>query len=149
MCWLEWNTKTTRVAWAVVTVCAMCAVGCAGESRPVPVKVRGQVLVGDNPVADARVTFHPTGEGKAVSWLPVGTTDADGWYELTTFTEKDGAPAGDYRVTVSRFKAVKAGDEYVSRNTLPAHFAQADASGLTVSVKKGTPELEPLQVRTK
>lgn len=47
------------------------------------------------------VTFHPAGDGKAA----VGKTDASGKYSLTTWAKDDGAQAGKYQVTISKYDA--------------------------------------------
>ncbi|HEY2784687.1 MAG TPA: hypothetical protein VGJ05_06885 [Fimbriiglobus sp.] len=74
----------------------------AGCQAPVPphvavYPVEGQLLVSGVPAADAHITFHPL-DGKGV---PVtGRTGRDGSFTLTSFTPGDGAPAGEYSVTV-------------------------------------------------
>jgi hypothetical protein len=69
----------------------------------------GTVSYQGKPVEDAVVVFHP--EDPATIALPRGEqgpeianpttrTDADGAFALSTYYTHDGAPAGDYRVTV-------------------------------------------------
>ena len=63
------------------------------------------------PVPDALVAFHPAGAAPAASKpgdgppagppRPTGKTDAEGKFKLHTYVGDDGAPAGDYQVTVS------------------------------------------------
>src|SRR5262245_30863632 len=61
--------------------------------------VEGRLLVSGIPAANAHVTFHPI-EGAAGTALSVGRTGPDGSFRLTTFAAGDGAPAGEYVVTV-------------------------------------------------
>jgi hypothetical protein len=74
----------------------------AGCRNPEPARVavypvEGKVLVGGVPAAYAHVTFHPV-DGAA--HLPVGRAGPDGLFTLATFAPGDGAPAGEYVVTV-------------------------------------------------
>jgi hypothetical protein len=80
-------------------VVAFLLVGCGnpGQTRIAVYPVEGKVLVGGIPAANAHVTFHPTADGAPI---PVGRTGPDGTFTLTTFTAGDGAPAGEYVVTV-------------------------------------------------
>jgi hypothetical protein len=63
--------------------------------------VHGRVLYQGKPVEKAMVTFIPVqapADGKKVS--ANGETDAEGNFTLSTRVPGDGAPAGEYRVTV-------------------------------------------------
>jgi len=73
--------------------------GCRGPAPPhvAVYPVEGRLLVSGVPAADAHITFHPLdGHGVPV----IGRTGRDGSFTLTTFTPGDGAPAGEYSVTV-------------------------------------------------
>ncbi|MBY0456438.1 MAG: hypothetical protein K2V38_03815, partial [Gemmataceae bacterium] len=54
------------------------------------------------PPAGALVVFHPTGPDaeKKIGGKPFGKVGDDGTFTLTTYTEKDGAPEGEYGVTI-------------------------------------------------
>ncbi len=73
------------------------ASGCGGKGGLVA--VRGVVTLDGQPVEGASVTFSPEEDsGKAAG----GLTDSEGVFDLTTFSEGDGALPGDYRVTVTK-----------------------------------------------
>ncbi len=84
------------------------ALGCGSESTktklPDPVPVSGTVTYGDQPLADAMVTFSPTdttvGQGAS------GLTDSSGKYVLQSSPvdgkPKPGAIPGNYKVSISR-----------------------------------------------
>ena len=76
------------------------AAGCAGREAggPAVCPVEGVLVVDGAPAANARVAFHPAGGGPAAR--PVGVTGPDGGFRLSTHAPGDGAPAGDYVVTV-------------------------------------------------
>src|SRR5262245_40395178 len=90
----------------VTTCCLLCCllVGCSGQPNSasrVPVyPVEGKVIVGDRLAGNSRVVFYPVNKGNAVELCPVANTRADGTFQLMTYKFGDGAPAGEYIVTV-------------------------------------------------
>lgn len=83
-------------------VLVLTAVGCAGPVAPAPVPVypvAGKLIVSDRPAGGAKLMFHPVSKGDAPLY-PVGVTAADGTFHLTTRAPGDGAPEGEYVVTM-------------------------------------------------
>lgn len=116
--------------------------GC-GDGGPKLQPVSGKVLVGDAPAEYATVVFHPVGAGPDAA-KPRGTVQADGTYTLTTTTAGDGAPAGEYQVTVEWWLSgvKKASDpDAPPKNRLPAKYADPARSGLTATVGAGPTEV--------
>src|SRR5262245_26228369 len=87
-----------RVGAGVVAVGCLALAGCGADGPPLH-PVTGKVLVDGKPAEHATVTFHPAGGG-ADAPKPRATVKADGSFALTTHTTGDGAPAGEYAVTV-------------------------------------------------
>ncbi|MCE9565952.1 MAG: hypothetical protein K8U57_28345 [Planctomycetes bacterium] len=83
---------------------ALVVAGCgADEPRLKPTyPVRGSVFVNDKPATGAMVMFHPfpLGSGKTPGLTSRGTVGTDGTFRLTTYNTDDGAPAGEYAVTI-------------------------------------------------
>lgn len=131
----------------VLAIMAASASGCHNDSKVVA--VRGRVLVNGKPAAQAIVTFHPA-NGDRGAPRPSGQTDEDGYFRLTSHSEADGAAPGEYAVTVTWFRPVRerpaAGAEYVTKNFLPARYADPKTSRLTATVELGASELQPLQL---
>ena len=96
------------------------------------------------PLADAQVVFHPV-DGAATAPKPRGKTDANGEFALTTYDGNDGAPAGQYRVSVELWKTVSS--DTGPANQLPAKFADPAKSGLTATVNAGPTELQPFVLK--
>jgi hypothetical protein len=89
---------------------ALVAVGCGGgPKRPPTFAAKGTIKQKGQPVAGALVVFHPLDKGRENDAKPVATTKDDGSFALTTFDEGDGAPAGEYGVTVVWNEQPKAG----------------------------------------
>lgn len=72
--------------------------GCGGPAdiRPAVYPVAGTLLVAGVPAGGAQIAFIPAAGGPC----PVAVTDPDGRFRLTTRTPGDGAPPGEYVVTV-------------------------------------------------
>lgn len=81
--------------------CLVCG-GCSGSDRPATAPVRGQVTFRGKPVAGATLSFLCDGAPRPA----VGTTDAAGAYQLTTYEPNDGAVAGTHVVTVKKYATV-------------------------------------------
>ncbi len=125
--------------------------GCARNNHKPVFAVRGQVLVQGTPASHASVTFHPLG-GAAGDPLPSAQTDDQGYFTLTSYAGGDGAPAGDYAVTVVWFRAAplrdrSEGDSTNGRNLLPPRYANPATSGLRAAINPGRNELPPFKVQ--
>lgn len=95
----------------------------------------------------AFVTLHPvTPRGDSVP-APRANVDRDGKLRISTFATGDGAPAGEYVVTVQWNRPVKAGGDVVSGpNVVPRKFASPSTSGLVVKVAEGPNQLAPIRL---
>lgn len=130
---------------AAIFVIAMLA-GCSQSSEPRCYPVRGQVLLGDQPVAEAMIVFHPqTPLGENVP-KPIAQSDANGNFRLTTLKPGDGAPAGEYTITVVLREARQIGDELTrdGPNVLPPRYAKPETSDLKYTVVAGENTVPPL-----
>jgi len=107
---------------------------------------KGQVKFGEVIPEGALLTFHPL--SPALTIRPKGTVKADGTFQVSTYGAADGAPEGDYRVTIVWHKLVEIdGEPTAGPNLLPAPYAQPGTTELRVSVKPSTNEFSPLQIR--
>ena len=121
-------------------------VGCGnGETRTPTHTVRGKLTDGSKPLAHAQIVFHPVGGGAAETPKSHGKTDENGEFKLTTYDGNDGAPAGQYKVSVELWKTTTADAGPV--NQLPPKYADPDKSGLTATVAAGPTELQPFVVK--
>jgi len=99
-----WNRATgraARISARAVPWCMLVAVlGCSDQSKAT-FKLRGTVLDAQRrPAAGAIVILQPVAADADDAARPTATVAEDGSYRLTTFITEDGAPEGDYAVTV-------------------------------------------------
>jgi len=113
--------------------------------------VRGKVLYRGKPAAQAYVVFHPENPSEQLQKMrPRAETDAEGSFALTTFVPNDGAPAGDYRVTI-RWPGPPPGANpndpemvQMGPDRLGERYADPNSSGLRATVVAGEEcNLEP------
>jgi len=125
--------------------CAGVTLAGCGTNGPELHPVKGTVLVNKKAAAHATVVLHPVNPTTPDAPKPRGKVNADGSFTLTTHTEGDGAPAGDYRVTVEQWLAGARADDPPA-NRLPAKFANPTTSGLTATIAVGTTELKAIEI---
>jgi hypothetical protein len=114
--------------------------------------VHGQLLQNNHPVAGALLTFHRQ-DADINTIPPTGMTDEDGTFTVETGSN-EGAPAGEYVVTVINPKVVRSaekktpsmGNKPVSEDSFKGAYAQVSNSKLRVEIKKGNNELEPFKL---
>jgi hypothetical protein len=112
-----------------------------GDHPPHPTS--GQVLVNGQPAKEALVVFHHIGDWGERSIVPQATTDEDGRFALSTYAMEDGAPAGDYRVSViwPSYRRKTMGPDL-----LAGKYEKPESSGLTAHIEKGKNVLPPFQL---
>jgi hypothetical protein len=124
---------------------------CSGSGALYP--VRGKVLVKDAPAKGAVVTFHPKGQDSSVTaQRPSGVADENGSFTLMTGS-KNGAPAGEYMVTIVWDEEVQTKKIVLNPDSLPApkdrlggRYATLVNSKISAQVKSGNNELEPFRL---
>lgn len=119
--------------------------GCNFESPRLPVfPVTGKVTYKGQPADGAQVVLFPVNPDIAAEIAPSARVQKDGSFAITAYDPGDGAPEGDYVVTVSWRKVVKdkAGD-FAGPNVIPKEYGSAATSPVKISVK-GAPTEIPL-----
>ena len=126
--------------------------GCSsGPEKIVPPKtvpVQGSVMRKGNPVRGARVKFHPQFDIGKVKFLPYGETGFDGKFLLNTGAVGNGAPKGDYIVTVEM--PVTDSDAYgmeTEVDQLKGAYSDPAKSDWKVTLVDGENVLEPFQLK--
>src|SRR5262245_9477558 len=129
----------------IVAVLALYLASCGnGWKKCYP--ARGKILLDDKPIEGAEVWLMPTAEELVNTNPPVrpyGKTNKDGTFLLTTYTARDGAPAGTYKARVICEKKVKAARPGIGgeddagglQNILSPKYADPEAAGLSVVIQ--------------
>jgi len=129
-------------------LCFACLSGCqAKKPWETAVPTSGTVTFNGKAISGAEVTLAPTGADVPNSVRPSATTKADGTFKLTTHVQEDGAPVGEYQVSVIWHPLVETGGG-PSRggNKLPERFSRPDTSKITATVKPEGGALPPFNL---
>ena len=120
---------------------------CAKKSRHLPVfPAKGQLIVDGKAAKGAFVYLWPDGIGDMDAYCPNGQTEENGDFVLSTYDAKDGAPAGEYAVTVEwpeRFNPISnrwEGDK------LKGRFSDPKTSKIRRTIAKKPNELAPIEL---
>lgn len=127
---------------------ALLAGGCAqkDESRAPVFPVRGQLSFEGQSAPGAFVVFHSV-EDTGDEPRPIAHVGPDGSFQLTTYDKDDGAPSGEYAVTVEWRKLVTKGEEAeAGPNVIPGRYAKPETTPLKVTVAEAPNDLPPLQL---
>jgi hypothetical protein len=139
--------------WALSALMVSLLAGCSDGRLPVN-PVSGEVRVDGQPAKGASVVFHPVGTITAESVHPAALVDDQGHFQLTTYQEGDGAPAGDYEVaivwnvTTKTDRPDEGTDGFVTKNLLPDKYASGHTSGLTAKVTAGSNAIPVFDLKT-
>jgi hypothetical protein len=113
--------------------------GVSTASRKPTYPVQGKVYFEGSPVPQAYVAFTLIDPKETRPTRAEGVAEADGSFTLTTYRANDGAPAGDYTVTVVWRRPFYDPAGRVGPNLLPEKYAKPDTSGLKATVTKEGP----------
>jgi hypothetical protein len=128
----------------LVVVLLVAAAGC-GRSDTVRVHpVAGRIEVNDRPAGNVHIAFLPL--DCSSSSVSSGVSRPDGTFTLTTFKAGDGAPAGEYVVTVFWQNEAMPLDECLcpdraAHDRLYGLYGDARTSELRATVQPGTNEI--------
>jgi hypothetical protein len=121
--------------------------GCKERRKPV-FPVRGKVLdARGKPAAGALLTFHPAGAEDPGTPKPVAKVEEDGSFSLTTYAKGDGAPEGEYTVTLTWPAQKKTPFDPEGGDRLKGAYANPRTSTIRFTVQQGENEVPPIQLR--
>lgn len=121
------------------------SIGCSGNKPPPLHEVRGTVMIQKKAATKAVIVLRPVSSETVGKLLPHGEVQADGTFRIGTFADGDGAPAGEYRVTITwpESRAEPDGVEIASGDRLKGRFNDPAKSKWTIQVREGNNVLEP------
>lgn len=142
------QARWDRSHWFILSAAALMLAGCSSkkvEGRKPVFPVRGKLLVSDQPAPGAMVVFHPAG-GSYDAERPFAHVGPDGSFSLTTYQASDGAPEGEYLVTVEWYASADRNAPAPWPNVLPLKYARPESSDVRVRVTQGPNELQPIVI---
>lgn len=142
-------TAATVVRGMFLVVAVLLAVGCGQAAKEAPVAVhpaKGTITFKGQPIPGAMLTLHPKTEIAEVP-KPRANVGKDGAFHLTTFAGNDGAPEGEYTVTIVWYKPIKHGnDVQAGPNVIPKKYTAPQTSDLQVRIAAGENNLPAIQL---
>lgn len=146
---LKTNGPVSRVAVIALLVSLVwSSVGCGSSDRLPVIPVKGTVVYKGKPLSNAFVTFHPLNKQDPRLRAISATTNNSGAFELTTYNSHDGAPEGEYAVTVARFE-VKGGNGSwePGPNVLPSKYASPSTTDLKFAINRNDASDKRIEIR--
>lgn len=133
-----------RFPLLALAACLVCT-GCGSEDWQAETHpAHGRVTVNGEPPAGAVIELHATGEAADVrNSRPWAIVEADGSYTLSTYEAADGAPAGNYAVTIKWPPDVS---QPSLADRLNYAYVHPDRSQWNVTVTEGENELPPIEI---
>lgn len=139
--------KSRHAAAVALLLGAISGCGEAIDGPPI-YPVEGKVLVDGKPAEKAEVIFHPLSGDTKGSPPPTAQVEADGTFRPSTRLAHDGAPAGEYGISIVWRKiTVVEGEEIAGADILKGRFSDPKRSGLTATIKEGDNILEPFELK--
>ena len=140
-----------QVSVVAALLAALAVTGCGRSEKRVPVfQVSGAISFEGKAPAGAQIVLHPVSGSESDALVaPVGKVKDDGTFQISTYGEGDGAPAGEYKATVQWFKIVadpSGSGGGRGPNVLPPKYSTAQLSPITVSVKSEPNQLGPIVI---
>ena len=129
----------SRVRCAVGMLAAILLCGCS--ERPVwevAYPAKGSLTFRGKPVASADIVLFPVDTSWPETVRPRARTKADGSFEVWTYEQGDGAPAGTYRITLVHHEVGFSKDAVVAKpNDLPKQYERPDSNDLRITISAG------------
>jgi hypothetical protein len=147
----RFSKQSMRFVKPCAPICIGCLllVGCGKSDAGVELfPVRGKLLLGGKPLANALVVLHPKAQSATTVPPARAQTDADGNFALSTFVAQDGAPAGEFAMTIQAYKLERVGEGFApGPNILPPKLSTPQSTDLFITVAQTTNTLEPIELR--
>ncbi len=124
-----------RAGIGLLALALLLSSGCKKQIKTYPVS--GEIFVDGKPAESATIFLIPQGDKTGNMPRPFGQADAEGKFTLSTFKEKDGAPAGEY-VAIFQWPEQSGGifnqSRMDGRDRLGGAYYNKDASQIHVTI---------------
>ena len=145
-----------RFQAALLATSIAAAIGCSKsrDSNQLPVfPVTGHLSVNGQTPNGAFVVLHPkNGTGTAPNGEvvhPRAVVKPDGSFVIGTYGADDGAPPGEYSMTIEWRKIVRSSDgsPVLGPNVVPVKYARPQSSPVSIMIAEKSNELDPIKVK--
>ena len=138
------------IALPVILSAGLAIAGCSpgGPAKKVCYPVKGELTVRGKPAEGATVIFQPW-DANPADWsagYPRATVGADGKFQVSTYGENDGAPAGDYVILVTWEAPNPTNEEASGPDRLGGRYVDPAKSNLTAKIEPRPNELPPIRL---
>ncbi len=115
--------------------------------------VHGKLLVDGKPAVRAEVTFHsktPLADATGRPLIPYAIVGTDGMFNVMTYADGDGAPVGEYVLTVTwpRIK-VEGGEEIIGADRLGDRFSNVTHPAAMFHVEARDNEIPTIELKSR
>ncbi len=124
--------------------------GCIKGKEPWEIThpVTGTITFKGRPIKDAELSFYPEDKSFPESVRPKAKSIEGGKFEVWTYVQGDGAPAGNYKVTVVHNEVTVSKDTIVAKpNDLPEKLSKLDTTDLQVQIVAGKNEIPAIEIK--
>lgn len=141
-----------NVGWIVWMGCLALS-GCGSEYQYDTIAtqpVHGKIIINDVPAEGALIRFHPDSPqaGAEYPLMPSAKANEEGVFELTTYEGPDGAPVGQYTVTVQwpdrQWRPADGSMPPPPPDRLMGKYADAQTSEIHYTVVQGENDVPPI-----
>ena len=142
----DWRRAVRGLFVTALAALVVVLAGCGKKGWVETYPVKGTVRVDGKPANGATVSFYPKEIVGDKPYHPSGQTNENGEFNLSTFVTDDGAPAGEYDVTITwpvRYNPISTlweGDK------LNGQYANKEKTTLRVKVEKQPQQLPPFEL---
>jgi hypothetical protein len=107
--------------------------------------VSGKATYDGEPLVDASVVLHPVAPTGDDFYLPRGKVQSDGTFQLSTYSQFDGAPEGEYKVVfdwVGSHDGLSEDEIDELEQQLPEEYTSPELTEFKVVIQAGENQLE-------
>jgi len=140
--------RAPRAAIAVALAALVLTFPACSDGRKKVYPVHGRILVDGKPAPEAIVVFRPVDDTGLDRVNPAGQADADGRFELSSYVKGDGAPPGEYLVSIEwRERSGFMKTNFDGPDRLKGKYYDPQKTGFRVTVENQPLELPPYELK--
>lgn len=139
-----------RVLAIALCLSVLALTSCKKKDGKLPVfPVKGQILIDGNPAKDVLISFWPAKIEEGLhAYSPSAQTDENGYFTLSTYNPGDGAPAGEYAVTIEWPVGFSIVSNQWHGDHLQGKYKDQNNSQIKIKIEPKPNELAPIRIET-